>query len=106
MAEFNPTVDIRKGIAHGRGYDPDQVQYEPPAFQEYPKLVHVGEGRDRKSTLVQNRAEENQILGVVEVKAKPVTVDITTLVKAETITVAKPRGRPKKIVQELPKNLD
>ncbi len=96
MADFDPTVDIRPTIAHGRGYNPTAHQHEPTPFKEYGKEI-----------IAQNKAEEDAFLGTVHVKPAPVWVDIAALGQNEPVqVVSKPRGRPKKTVLELPKNLE
>lgn len=103
MSDFDPKVDVRPTIAHGRHYDPRRREHEPTPFVEYPKWVRLP---DKREFIANSRAEEEKILGIIVPPAKSVTVDIANLAKPEAVVVSKPRGRPRKEVVELPKNLD
>lgn len=99
---FDPKVDVRGSIAHGRHYDPNANQHSPTTFQEYPKWVRLP---DKREFIANSKAEEDKLLGLEPVPAKSVNVDIANLAKAETVVVAK-RGRPKKAeALPLPSNL-
>ena len=99
--DFDPAVDIRDTIAHGRGYSPNKLQHEPTPFKEYPKWVRAKTG----SVVANSRAEEDAILGTVQEQPKSVSVDIANLGQSEPVQVSKPRGRPKKTPVVLPPDL-
>ena len=92
--------DIRSQIARSGQYNPES---DPPyVFQPYPKTVR----KDGRDIIVKNAVEERHVLGLNDAPAKTVEVDVAGLMKDQEVpVVAKPRGRPKKIIQELPPNL-
>ena len=97
--------DIRPMMSRAMGYNPEADMYRDPhdfEYKEYPKWVKKGD----TSVIVQNREEENQLLGKKHEPAKKATVDIAQLV-TEPAKVPVRRGRPPKVKPaDLPPNLD
>ena len=103
MADFDPTVDVRDMIAHGRHYNPRANVHAPVTFAEYPKYLKLKDGRE---FIAQNAAEEKKILGIVDEPAKPVSVEISNLAKVESIPVTKRKYTKRAVPAPLPANLD
>ncbi len=103
MADFDPSIDVRDMIAHGKHYNPRANVHAQTSYVEYPKFVTLKDGRQ---FIANSAAEEKKLLGIVDAPAKSASVDISTLTMPDTVPVAKQRGRPKKVVTPLPENLD
>ena len=97
--------DIRPQISRAMGYNPEADMYRDPhafEYKEYPKWVKKGD----QSVIVQNREEENQLLGKKHEPAKKATVDIAQLVSEPTEVRIKRKYTKKAKPADLPPNLD
>lgn len=94
------TKDIRKEIAHGAHYEPED---DPPyVYRPYPKWVTPEGG---EPVIVNSKAEHDALLGVKAEPAKKTTVDVAALAKPDVVARAK-RKYTKRAPTELPANLE